>query len=207
MTEKAISGPDADWQAVVAFHGHSCPGLAIGYRVAKAALRELGQERAPDEELVAVVENDACGVDAVQFLTGCTLGKGNLIYRDYGKQVYTFYRRGTGQALRIAVRGQVWRRDPRHTELRSRVFSGNATPEEREEFARAQEETTRRILEAPEEQLLELRELAAEPPERARIFGSVTCAFCGEAVSEHRARWREGRPACIPCAGEYTRGW
>ncbi|NIT04240.1 formylmethanofuran dehydrogenase, partial [Candidatus Saccharibacteria bacterium] len=43
---------------VVEFHGHLCPGLAIGFRVARAALDELGQ-RAEDEELVAVVENDS----------------------------------------------------------------------------------------------------------------------------------------------------
>jgi len=207
VIEKVTGGADADWEATVAFHGHSCPGLAIGYRVARAALRELDQKRAPDEELVAVVENDACGVDAVQFLTGCTLGKGNLIFRDHGKQVYTFYLRGSGRALRIAVRGQTWRRDPRHAELRSRVFSGTATAEERQEFERAQAENTRRLLEAPEGEVLELRELAAAPPERARIFGSVTCAFCGETISEHRARVREGRFACIPCAGEYSRGW
>jgi formylmethanofuran dehydrogenase subunit E len=64
---------------VVAFHGHYCPGVTIGYRAALIALRELGVERAQDEELVALCENDACGVDAVQALTGCTLGKGNLI--------------------------------------------------------------------------------------------------------------------------------
>ena len=54
------------------FHGHFCPGLMIGYRAAQIALRELHVERAEDEELVAICENDACGVDAVQVLTGCT---------------------------------------------------------------------------------------------------------------------------------------
>ena len=48
------------------------------------ALREMG--RAADEEIVAVVETDMCGVDAIQFLTGCTFGKGNLIHRDWGKK-------------------------------------------------------------------------------------------------------------------------
>ena len=65
------------------FHGHWCPGLAIGIRAAEWALKELG--KAPDEEIVAVVETDMCGVDAIQSLTGCTFGKGNLIHKDYGK--------------------------------------------------------------------------------------------------------------------------
>ncbi len=87
---------------VVAFHGHACPGLALGYRVALYALRKLAG-RASDEELVAIVENNSCAVDAVQVMTGCTFGKGNLIFRDYGKQVYTFIDRTSGSGVRIAI--------------------------------------------------------------------------------------------------------
>ena len=90
------------FEDVIEFHGHSCPGLAIGYRVSMFALNELG-ERASDEELVAIVENNSCAVDAVQVVTGCTFGKGNLIFRDYGKQVYTFIKRPSGDGIRISV--------------------------------------------------------------------------------------------------------
>jgi len=38
----------------------------------------LGENRAEDEEIVAVVETDACGADAIQVRTGCTFGKGNF---------------------------------------------------------------------------------------------------------------------------------
>lgn len=87
---------DTGLREVVQFHGHLCPGLALGYRVAKAALRELKSDRPHDEELAAVVENDSCATDAIQFITGCTFGKGNLVFLDYGKHVYTFYNRRTG---------------------------------------------------------------------------------------------------------------
>lgn len=40
-------------QQTIHFHGHSCPGLALGIRAAELALAELG--RASDEEMVAVV--------------------------------------------------------------------------------------------------------------------------------------------------------
>ena len=82
---------DPDLRDAIQFHGHLCPGLALGYRVAKAALRELGADRPHDEELVAIVENDSCAADAVQYITGCTFGKGNLIFSDFGKHVYTFF--------------------------------------------------------------------------------------------------------------------
>lgn len=203
-----------DWERAVEFHGHVCPGLATGYRVAKIALRELAEGAAADEELVAVVENDACGVDAVQVLTGCTLGKGNLIYRDYGKHVFTFISRGSGEAVRISVKAaprgrsqESGEEEESYRRVREKVSAGTATPEEREFFRRRQEERVRHILEAPEEEFCEVRRVRAELPPKARIFQSVTCAFCGESVAEARARIRDGRFACIPCAGDYSRGW
>lgn len=73
------------WEKAAAFHGHTCPGLAIGFKAAEGAIAELGlddtQLPAIDEELVCVTENDACCVDAIQCLLGCTYGKANLIPR------------------------------------------------------------------------------------------------------------------------------
>ena len=66
-----------------------CPGLALGVHAARFALDEIGPHAA-DEEVVAVTETDMCGVDAVQYLTGCTFGKGNLIHQDHGKNAFTF---------------------------------------------------------------------------------------------------------------------
>lgn len=91
-----------DMERIVRFHGHFCGGIVIGYRAAKVALQHLGSRRAEDEELVAIVENDSCAVDAVQVITGCTFGKGNLIFRDYGKHVYTFALRESGRAVRVS---------------------------------------------------------------------------------------------------------
>jgi len=87
--------------ATIAFHGHSCPGLAIGIRAAELALRELDNPK--DTEIVAVVETDMCGVDALQFLLGTTMGKGNLIHRDHGKMAFSFFRRETGRGVRALL--------------------------------------------------------------------------------------------------------
>ncbi len=57
---------------------------------------------------MAVVETDMCGVDAIQFLTGCTFGKGNLIHRDWGKNAFSFFRRSDGRAVRISLRPGAW---------------------------------------------------------------------------------------------------
>lgn len=197
----------SEWERVVEFHGHACPGLAIGYRVAKVGLETLSSCRDEDEELVAIVENDACGVDAVMVLTGCTLGKGNLIYRDYGKWVFTFMTRSGGKAVRISVNGSVWPKDDVYRRLRSRVFAGEVHADERKAFYLRQQELIEHILHLPVEQLCKVEQLSADPPPRARIFESVECSLCGEPVAEVRARVRNGKIVCIPCTEEYSRGW
>lgn len=78
------------WEEVVEFHGHECPGLAIGYAVSKAVQKYLDIDFSNDEEIVCIAENDACGLDAIQVMLGCTIGKGNLLIRLRGKSVITF---------------------------------------------------------------------------------------------------------------------
>lgn len=175
-------GREIPFEEVATFHGHVCPGLAMGYRMTLGALQRLADTRADDEELVAVVENDACGVDAVQYLSGCTFGKGNLIFRDYGKQVYTFFHRASGRAVRVTTADSEG--------MRAR---GGAGPEEREKWIEW-------LVQAPEEEVVQVREVTMPPPEYARIRRSVNCAICSERVMETRARVWEGKFCCIPCA-------
>ena len=197
------------FEEAVAFHGHSCPGLALGYRATQHALNVLHAERSEDEDLVAIVENDACGVDAVQVLAGCSVGKGNLILRDLGKHAYTFINRKTGKAVRLVQRPEplIERIDPVASALRAKVMDRTATPAERREYSERQTEVIKKILTIPVEDLFLVKDLKPEIPGRAKIFRSVQCATCGEMVAEHRARVRDGKFVCIPCAGEYSRGW
>ena len=162
---------------LIAFHGHSCPGLAIGYRMTKAAMDYLAGSHAVDEELVAVVENNACGVDALQFLSGCTFGKGNFIFKDYGKQVYTLYSRDSRKGVRV-------------------VFNPQNIPEnvinDREQYANW-------ILNANESDVVSLQEVHVEEPEPARIIDSVECDSCGEMMMTTRTRKSDNKTVCIPC--------
>lgn len=191
----------------VAFHGHSCPGLALGYRAARHALSVLHAERSEDEDLVAVVENDACGIDAVQAIAGCSVGKGNLILKDLGKHAYTFINRRTGSAIRIVQRSEplLERIDPVAYELRGKVMAGKATPTEIQEYEERQTAVIDKILTVPIGELFIEKEARSDTPEKARISRSVPCAICGEMVAEHRARLKKGKTVCIPCAGEYNR--
>src|SRR5680860_1879553 len=104
MTSADRLGLPADLQRAVDFHGHVCPGLVIGYRAAKAAAHALQVETSGDEELILIAENDSCSVDAFQVLLSTTFGKGNLYFRDHGKQVFTVGDRHSERAVRVALR-------------------------------------------------------------------------------------------------------
>ncbi|HOI58864.1 MULTISPECIES: FmdE family protein [unclassified Methanoculleus] len=190
-----------------AFHGHVCPGLALGYRAAETALERLRSGRAEDEELVTIAETDACGVDAIQVLTGCTAGKGNLFFKDYGKHAFTFINRRTGDAVRVAANPSfnIDSLDPGLAPLRARVMQGRASDKEHAEF----HERTGRIVEAllhmPAEELFSIQNVDVEIPERARIFRSVPCAKCGEMTAESRVRVEDGELVCYACSTEYSR--
>jgi formylmethanofuran dehydrogenase subunit E len=165
------------YEEIIRFHGHECPGLAIGYKMVTAAMESLESLRAEDEELVAIVENDACGVDALQCVTGCTFGKGNLLFRDYGKQVYTFYYRSTRSGVRVH-------------------FHGKGIPESLREDRSA---LIRWILSASNDSIISVTAVSIPEPEPARILKSIPCAFCGESVMESRIHQLDNKPVCIPC--------
>jgi formylmethanofuran dehydrogenase subunit E len=172
---------ESDYQRLIAFHGHSCPGLAIGYRMTRAALDFLSNSRAKDEEIVAITENNACGADALQYLSGCTFGKGNLVFKDYGKHAFTLYNRESKRGVRV-------------------VFNSRNIPKD---IVGDRDRFIDWLLNAPEEEVVSLTEVQIDEPEPARILKSVECVFCKESVMETRTREIGGKPACIPCAQEH----
>ena len=196
-----------DLTEAIRFHGHLCPGLIIGYRAAKLATKELELHRDKDEELVAVVENDACGLDAIQWMLGCSIGKGNLIFRDQGKQAFTIFRRDTGKAVRLVFQGQAGASSPEGMALRKKVMTGAAITEEKAMFEAQKTERMRQMLAAPDEELFSIKAPTFAVPERARLFDSYACESCGEVTMEPRLRLVDGKKVCMACAEPYQRGW
>ena len=171
-----------DLKQCVEFHGHLCPGVVIGYCAATLGMRKLSARRAGDEELIAIVENKSCAVDAVQVLTGCTFGKGNLYFRDHGKMVFTFATRANGQSVRLRLRPVV---PPGISEI-----PADQRRRRQVEFMLAQDPS----------EFFDLRtEVLASLPPTARIHESYPCEECGEMVMASRLRTRGGKSFCIPC--------
>jgi formylmethanofuran dehydrogenase subunit E len=157
----------------IEFHGHNCPGLAIGIRASELAMAELDicNSKAP----VCVTETDMCGVDAIQFLTGCSFGKGNLIHRDYGKSAFTFFDRDTGKGFRA-------------------VFKNDFARDEQDRNTREQ-----KIFEADLKELFSVTPVDKDPVRPAKILKSLACEDCGELTMESRIRLFDGRHLCITC--------
>jgi formylmethanofuran dehydrogenase subunit E len=184
----------------IEFHGHSCPGLALGFRVAVAALKWLDANRDEDEEIVAIVENDSCAADAIQVLTGCTFGKGNLVFKDIGKRGYTFCNRQTGKSIRIVEHYAPFE-SPQLQELKNAVFGGTATEKQREEWQLFFQNSISNILCASENALLSITAVNITPPPKAQRFNSLVCSRCGEKVMEPRALKIDSIVFCADCVG------
>jgi len=163
---------------IVEFHGHSCPGTALGFKIGEIVLEKFGKSK--NEEIVAIVENNSCSIDAIQFMTGCTFGKGNLIFKDYGKHVYTFIDRRTRKSIRISL--------------------DKSIQELMDKFKTKRDKLPEKILEMDPYKLFTVKDVEVKPPKKATIYTSLKCAECNELVAEHRARIKNGKIICIPCS-------
>lgn len=174
-------------RAVRLHGGHLCAGLVLGTRLALHGAAALGVE-VPDRDkrLIVAVETDRCAVDAVQAVTGCRPGKRTLRLLDYGKLAATFIDQWSGEAVRVATRG----------DLRARVTDDHAADDRHEAQRLA-------YLSMPLEELFESRRVRAAveqfdlpgPPRRR-----LNCTSCGEEITDGREISTETGPRCRPCA-------
>lgn len=168
-----------DFGKCAAFHGHVCGGLTIGYKAAQYAIRLLDLTFSDDEEVVCIAENDACGVDAIQVMLGCSIGKGNLLFHMRGKQAFSVYNRKTGKAVRLVLK-------PKPEGLRR---------EDSLQYYQSRE---------PEE-LFDVKPVALALPEKARLFGSYRCDCCGEVTGANWIRLAGEKKLCLDCYESYDR--
>ena len=167
------------WKDCAAFHGHECGGLTIGYKASLYAIELLKLEFSDDEQVVCISENDACGVDAVQVMLGCSVGKGNLLFHMRGKQAFSFYNRKTGASVRLVLKPK--------PENMSRA----------ESFAYYQA--------CEPKDMFDVKETTIVLPEAARLFDSYVCECCGETTGANWIRLAGGKKLCLDCYGAYDR--
>lgn len=161
------------WNDCVNFHGHACGGLTIGYKASLYASRLLKLEFSEDEQVVCVAENDACGIDAIQVMLGCSIGKGNLLLRVRGKQAFSFYNRKTGDSVRLVLKSK----PEGMTKEESFAYYQGCSPEE----------------------MFEVKEVTWAVPEKAKLFDSYICDCCGELTGAHWMHLSAEKKLCLDC--------
>ena len=190
------------FQKCVEFHGHLCPGLAFGFQAAMVGMDLMSETRALDEDIVAIVETDACGTDAIQVITGCTFGKGNFIFKDYGKTAFTFVSRNSGKGVRIAKKY-----DPepllgaRHQALIQLIRKNKAGKADHDEFWDLHRAKAMEILEQAPEHLFTITEIKVPIPPKAKIEPSHQCDRCKEPTMASKLIQADG---CFFCQGCMT---
>ncbi|MFD9337746.1 FmdE family protein [Streptomyces sp. NPDC060028] len=184
---------------VIRFHQHECPGVAFGVRAAEAAMAELGLKEASGD-LVLVTETDACAVDALQVLTGCTYGKRNLIHEDAGRNVFTFWERGGASGVQIRAKADsIVYRTEEIWALASRIEDGTATAEDEAKFAQAQAERIAGLLTVPDGEILVVERVEKQAPSPKHLARVDLCVDCGEPTSVETLHDHRGRMVCPSC--------
>ena len=172
----------------VALHGHLCPGQVLGVRMAVAGCLalDLSEPRDAGKGFHVFVEINRCAADAIQSVTGCSLGRRSLWHLDYGKMAATFADAHRSRAVRVAARD----------DARERVaaYASDASD------ARQAQIDAYRIM--PDTELFTLEPVVVVPGWLDRRRGRVTCDGCGEGVNYGREIRREGLTLCRPCAGD-----
>ena len=192
--------PD-DLKRCVEFHGHICPGLVYGYRVAKEAIKLMKLRRSVDEEVVAICENDSCAIDALQVLLGTVAGKGNLIIKDYGKNAFTVLSRSKRQTYRFSRKTHYDYKSKDKSvfdRLDAAVAAGSASEDDRRNLKRLK---VKDLLAQPFEQIFITTQVPFDEPLYAQLAPSEPCAICGEmTMATKMIKLSDGRKACMPCS-------
>jgi len=171
-------------------HGHLCPGQVLGVRMSLLGLELIGIEDPKGKDrkkLIAFVEIDRCGTDAIQTVTGCSLGKRSLKFVDYGIMAATFVNLETGKAVRILAKEE------------SKDKAKNYFPDIQDKY-KCQLEAYKVM---PDEELFECKEVKVDIPEEdmpGRPKRRIKCEKCGEHVQDKRDVSIDGSLLCKACA-------
>jgi formylmethanofuran dehydrogenase subunit E len=174
-------------EEAVVFHGHMCPGQVLGVRMVLAGCLALGidEPRAAGKSLAVFVEINRCAADAIQSVTGCSLGRRNLWHVDYGKMAATFVNVPMEDAVRVVARDDARAAVPRYVD-------------DVADMRRAQIAGYRLM---PDDELLVTERVAIRPGWLDRRRARVPCRSCGEGINYEREIVRAGTVFCRACAG------
>lgn len=170
---------------VAHYHGHVCPELAVGYRAAILAREEMGFERKNSAKQFVLAENMSSGIEAVQLITGCTIGNQNFFAYDLGKQVYYFGIAGDDylpvDVMRLSLINEAIILDT-DSNIDLLIAEGRAEQYELEEYNDAIANAVHTILDLSDEELFKKTTVSLYPPRFLGRTNYSKCSICDEIV-------------------------
>ena len=215
--QKHIMAGDTEKLLMLAaqFHGHYCPGLAMGVMAAVHAMQELDRDKADPggaidgvnpaeaagdnasgpssdglEDLLAIVETNNCFADGVQLVTGCSFGNNSLIFEDLGKTAFTLTRRD-GNGVRVISRHEspdyVREAFPEFDRHYQRVVKEQVRDEAAvAAFRKSGVERSFGTLNLDFDRMFDVQRVRVDVPDYAPSHESGVCAKCGDSVMATR---------------------
>jgi len=188
-----------DFKKCQDFHGHICPGIAIGYRAAKAGLQWYKDNGQKNDQMVAIVETGGCSADIFQVLAGCTFGNGGLVHRDNGKQAFSLVGRKSKSGVRIVMKQGVFQPTEEKVQMIDKIINNEATKEQNEKFHDFAMKKCRAILEMPLENLFEIKPITTSVPRNKIIEAMNVCDQCNEPTLSSKLTKGEKGLLCNEC--------
>ncbi len=174
----------------VKIHGHLCPGQVLGVKMSMLGLREIGIYDPKDKDrknIIVFVEMDRCATDAVQSVTGCSLGHRTMKFMDYGKMAAAFVNLKTGRAVRVIAKEE-------SREKAKKYFS------EIEDKYKAQLEAYKIMTDSELFDVMDIKVKIKPEDMPGRPLKRIPCDMCGEYVQDMREIYKNGKSLCRPCA-------
>lgn len=175
-------------------HGHVCAGQVIGVRMTMLALAYLkiyDPKGADRKKLYVFVEIDRCATDAIQTVTGCSLGKRSMRWMDHGVMAATFVNLHSKQAVRVTALEE------------SRELAKRYCSDVFDKYARQLQ--AYKVM--PEEELFRIEAVTVDIPEEnlpGRPLKRIRCEKCLDWVQDKRDVQVDGQILCRSCAyGRY----
>lgn len=177
------------WEQVIDFHGHTCPEIALGFRISQIASRKLGIRPSGDAELIGETGIVSCAIDALQVLNRCTVGRGTLIINNHGKHLYKFHYTGTETLLTISIKPAVIQT----------LMSVHSTLNPRQKQNKSLE-VIQQLLTIQEEDFCSVSLTHGELQKTLMDPKWVTCSNCGDLVQESFTISKDDHLYCSECS-------
>ena len=140
------------FEKIVSAHGHTCPGIAIGYKVAVEAAKWSGSET----NISVYTTTTRCPLDALRTTFDLKAHPERLVVDDKNKLHFTLTKPDGSRMIVDEIPGTKIK-SAEGDALRAKIQAGTATAEDKKRFDEVQAELLQTTLDTPNEKLFVIK--------------------------------------------------